>query len=32
MSVEGAKAMINLRVALKSGQWQHAIAPLLQAA
>ena len=31
-TIEGAKAMINMRVALKSGQWQHAIAPLLQAA
>lgn len=30
--VTGAKAMINLRVALKSGRWQQAIKPLLQAA
>lgn len=29
---EGAKSMINLRVALKSGRWQQAISPLLQAA
>lgn len=28
----GAKSMINLRVALKSGQWQQALSPLLQAA
>lgn len=31
-TIEGAKAMINLRVALKSGRWQQAITPLLQAA
>jgi len=30
--ITGAKAMINLRVALKSGRWQQAIKPLLQAA
>jgi len=30
--ITGAKAMINLRVALKSERWQQAIKPLLQAA
>ncbi len=30
--ITGAKAMINLRVALKSGRWQQAMRPLLQAA
>lgn len=30
--IEGAKSMINMRVALKSGRWQQAISPLLQAA